>query len=107
MILLLPDQQHLIYFISQIEFLIFDSILNRFLFPAPPKSYDWGTYPGELLCVVGREGDIVPCLLLPGVSNHTSVGTGPFFAHHSFGNSYDAIIQRIKNAITYNFFFVS
>ncbi len=55
------------------------SILNRFLFPAPAKSYDWGTHPGELLCVVGRENDIVPCLLFPGISNHTSVGTGKCF----------------------------
>jgi hypothetical protein len=78
--------------------------LNRFLFPAPPKSYDWGTYPGELLCVVGREGDIVPCLLLPGVSNHTSVGTGLLILRNAYDNlatSYRAILNIIMNQTSF------
>eukprot|EP00961_Rhodomonas_salina_P262654 3549236-Rhodomonas_salina.1 len=37
------------------------SILNRFLFPAPKSSYTWTSFPGELICIVGREGNIVPC----------------------------------------------
>ena len=43
------------------------SILNQFLFPAPKSSYSWSSFPGELVCVVGREGNIVPCVLMPGV----------------------------------------
>mmetsp|Transcript_11851 Transcript_11851/g.28319 ORF Transcript_11851/g.28319 Transcript_11851/m.28319 type:complete len:481 (+) Transcript_11851:221-1663(+) len=44
------------------------SILNRFLFPAPKSSYTWTSFPGELICIVGREGNIVPCTLMPGMS---------------------------------------
>ena len=43
------------------------SILNQFLFPAPRPSYSWASFPGELVCVVGREGNTVPCTLMPGV----------------------------------------
>eukprot|EP00802_Teleaulax_amphioxeia_P006468 Tamp_06472.p1 GENE.Tamp_06472~~Tamp_06472.p1 ORF type:complete len:319 (-),score=24.35 Tamp_06472:1655-2611(-) len=43
------------------------SILNQFLFPAPKSSYSWASFPGELVCVVGRKGNIVPCTLMPGV----------------------------------------
>jgi hypothetical protein len=37
------------------------SILNRFLFPAPPPSYGWDSFPGELICIASRDGVIVPC----------------------------------------------
>ena len=42
------------------------SILNRFLFPAPKSSYSWASFEGELMCIVGREGNIVPCTVMPG-----------------------------------------
>ena len=37
------------------------SILNRFLFPAPPPSYGWDSFPGELICIASRDGVIIPC----------------------------------------------
>ncbi|EKX40831.1 hypothetical protein GUITHDRAFT_164561 [Guillardia theta CCMP2712] len=45
------------------------SILNRFLFPAPAASYSWASFEGELMCIVGREGNIVPCAVMPGMSS--------------------------------------
>ena len=47
------------------------SILNRFLFPAPPSSYGWSSFEGELMCVVGREGNIVPCTIMPGTCTNS------------------------------------
>lgn len=52
------------------------SILNQFLFPAPKTSYSWASFPGELVCVVGREGNTVPCTLMPGVKTAQQKGTG-------------------------------
>uniref|UniRef100_A0A7S0HWG4 Serine aminopeptidase S33 domain-containing protein n=1 Tax=Hanusia phi TaxID=3032 RepID=A0A7S0HWG4_9CRYP len=45
------------------------SILNRFLFPAPAASYSWASFEGELMCLVGKEGNIVPCAVMPGMSS--------------------------------------
>lgn len=54
------------------------SILNQFLFPAPPPSYSWSSFPGELVCIVGRQGNVVPCTIMPGfgVSNDKSKQDG-------------------------------
>ncbi|KAJ1484090.1 Alpha/Beta hydrolase protein, partial [Baffinella frigidus] len=43
------------------------SIINRFLFPAPHSSYTWSSFEGELLAIVGRTGNIVPCTVMPGM----------------------------------------
>ena len=51
------------------------SILNQFLFPAPRTSYSWASFPGELVCVVGREGNTVPCTLMPGVKTAQQTGS--------------------------------
>ncbi|KAJ1495936.1 Alpha/Beta hydrolase protein, partial [Baffinella frigidus] len=55
-----------------------NSILNQFLFPAPPPSYSWSSFPGELVCIVGRQGNVVPCTIMPGfgVSNDKSKQDG-------------------------------
>ena len=54
------------------------SILNQFLFPAPRPSYNWASFPGELVCLVGRQGNIVPCTIMPGfgVSTEAARETG-------------------------------
>mmetsp|Transcript_517 Transcript_517/g.1116 ORF Transcript_517/g.1116 Transcript_517/m.1116 type:complete len:479 (-) Transcript_517:346-1782(-) len=50
-----------------------NSILNRFLFPAPKPSYTWSSFEGELMCLVGTEGNIVPCTVMPGMCSRTHI----------------------------------
>jgi hypothetical protein len=51
------------------------SILNKFLFPAPNSSYTWSSFEGELLAIVGRSGNLVPCTVMPGMcSRHLKPG---------------------------------
>eukprot|EP00960_Hanusia_phi_P005303 153835-Hanusia_phi.AAC.3 len=48
------------------------SILNQFLFPAPKSSYTWASFRGKIICVVGREANFVPCMLIPGESTKST-----------------------------------
>eukprot|EP00960_Hanusia_phi_P029339 747899-Hanusia_phi.AAC.3 len=36
---------------------------------APAASYSWASFEGELMCLVGKEGNIVPCAVMPGMSS--------------------------------------
>jgi hypothetical protein len=52
------------YIISQPSIDPIRNLMTRLIFPVPKPSYTWNSCHGELLCIVGAKGNIVPCLLI-------------------------------------------